>query len=244
MPRSRLIFLRDEMQLTYNEIADINYWETGGDHDNGFRPSRSTLSKIFDAEGLAPRRVLHQAVNLAALSMRPEHHDHKWRRWLDAQARYEDGAKPKTVHQARQDTYMRGQLHRLLFTGPGLLILAYHPETGLYLTERDEGETAWVRLPRHAGMTIAQALDAGLGDRDLAEAAYASGARPERLENEGRPYAAGLLRALMLARNPDAAAPGPDPAPAPAVPMARAARSGTRAARAARVSPRPAARRA
>lgn len=121
--------------LTFDEIAEIN------ERSEGWRPSRSAVSKKYKEMGMPSRRASHK--NLIPWKIKPEHNNDELRHMLQAEGRARQG---KTLSEADQS--LTSRLHNLLFGRGQLMVVNYHPEVGFGLVIRQEYDEDIIREPR------------------------------------------------------------------------------------------------
>lgn len=120
--------------LTLDEIASAN------ERAEGWRPTRSTVSKKLLRMNLPPRYASH--LDLLPWHVRPEHNSERLRHMLQAESRKRQG-----VELTDSDRALTGVLYDLLFGRGRLMVVGYHPEIGFFLAERADTDRDIIRQP-------------------------------------------------------------------------------------------------
>lgn len=180
-----------EAGLTYDEIGALN------EESEGWRPTRSTVKRKYEAMGMPPRHF--SSKDVIPWTVKPEHTNHLFRHMLNAEARRRRGAKLSD-----SDRKLLARMHNLLFGRGTPMVFDYDPNSrdGFMLVLRTDDDTDIFRAPSRMSayrLDIQAALRDAATDRELAQVAQREGVRPELLENAGRDAAADLLRALHVA---------------------------------------------
>lgn len=142
---------------SYDDIAEANY------RSEGWKPSRSAVLRKYQAMGMPPRNASHS--DLIPWNVRPEHNDSRLRHMLQAESR-----RRQKRALSETDKKLVQMLDSMLFNRGKLMVVAYSPDIGFVLADREDTDDDIIRQPESAG-AFRKELRPGLREAEAAQTA-------------------------------------------------------------------------